>query len=88
MTFTRPYFGTAKSMSKTLAVSTQSGGLSSRWWMDSRPARRLRFSSARRVRISFARCRASIRWTSERSGAAEGFEVVFVGAVGMSGEST
>ena len=29
MTFTRPYFGTASSMSKTFAVSTYSGGSSS-----------------------------------------------------------
>ena len=33
LTFTRPYFGTARSMSKTLAVSTNSGGSSSRSWM-------------------------------------------------------
>jgi hypothetical protein len=29
-----------------------------------------------------------MRWTSERSGAAEDFEAVFVGAGGMGGEST
>ena len=37
LTFTRPYFGTASSMSKTFAVSTYSGGSSSsRSWIDSR----------------------------------------------------
>ena len=68
-TFTRPYFGTARSRSKTLAVSTYSGGSSSRPWIWARPALRSRFSFARRVRMSFARWRASIRWVSERSGA-------------------
>ena len=88
MTFTRPYFGTASSMSKTLAVSTYSGGSSSRSWMLTRPAFRSRLSCARRVRISFARCSASIRWVSERSGAATaGLGGVFV-AGGMGGEST
>ena len=37
-TFTRPYLGTASSMSKTFAVSTYSGGSSSRSWMLTRPA--------------------------------------------------
>ena len=44
LTFTRPYFGTASSMSKTLAVSTYSGGSSSRSWMLARPAFRSRLS--------------------------------------------
>ena len=44
-----------------------------------RPALRSRLSCARRVRISFARWRASIRWTRERSGAAT------VGLVGRLG---
>ena len=53
-----------------------------------RPALRSRLSCARRVRISFARSSASIRWTSERSGAAtEGLAGVFVGGR-HGGEST
>ena len=56
--------------------------------MLTRPALRSRLSVARRVRISFARCSASIRWTRERSGAAVvGLAGVFV-AGGMGGEST
>ena len=38
LTFTRPYFGTASSMSKTFAVSTYSGGSSSSAWIETRPA--------------------------------------------------
>src|SRR3954465_12967794 len=88
LTFTRPYFGTASSMSKTLAVSTYSGGSSSRSWMLRRPAFRSRLSWARAVRISLARLRASIRWSRERSGAATvGLAGVLV-AGGMGGEST
>ena len=34
LTFTRPYLGTASSMSKTFAVSTHSGGSSSSSWID------------------------------------------------------
>ena len=53
-----------------------------------RPPLRSRLSCARRVRISLARCSASIRWTSERSGAAtKGFTGVLV-AGGMGGEFT
>ena len=51
LAFTRPYFGTASSMSKTFAVSTYSGGSSSSVWIDTRPALRSRLSWARRVRI-------------------------------------
>src|SRR3954465_10445389 len=88
LTFTRPYFGTASSMSKTLAVSMYSGGSSSSTWMLARPAFRSRLSAARLVRISFARWSASMRWTRERSGAAVvGLVGVFV-AGGMGGEST
>src|SRR3712207_672450 len=88
LTFTRPYFGTARSMSNTFAVETYSGGSSSRSWMLTRPALRSRLSCARWVRIAFARSRASIRWTRDRSGAATGvFGGVFV-AGGMGGEST
>src|SRR5215217_2892654 len=68
-TFTRPYFGTARSRSKTFAVSTYSGGSRSSPWMWARPALRSLFSFALRVLISFARWRASIRWVRERSGA-------------------
>src|SRR3712207_195557 len=86
-TFTRPYFGTARSMSTTLAVSTNSGGWRSSWWIECRPAFRSRLSCARLVRISLARWSASMRWTSDRSGAAVCFEGEFV-AGGMGGEST
>src|SRR5688572_14695929 len=88
LTFTRPYFGTARSMSKTFAVSMYAGGSSRRSWIRARPPLRSRLSWARRVRISFARSRASIRWTRLRSGAATpGLVGVFV-AGGMGGEST
>src|SRR3954454_8227602 len=88
LTFTRPYFGTASSMSKTFAVSTYSGGSSRRSWIFARPALRSRLSWARCVRISLARWRASMRWTRDRSGAAmPGLLGVFV-AGAMGGEST
>src|SRR3954462_14720237 len=88
LTFTRPYFGTASSMSKTFAVSTYSGGLVSRSWMLRRPALRSRLSCARAVLISFARLRASIRWSRERSGAATVGLVGVLVAGGMAGDST
>src|SRR5207237_2583167 len=69
-TFTRPYFGTARRRSKTLAVCRYSGGSSSNPWIWVRPALRSLLRLARRVRISLARLRASIRWVSDRSGAA------------------
>src|SRR5205809_6247692 len=69
-TVTLPYFGTASSRSKTLAVWRYSGGSRSSPWIWALPALRSRFRLARRVRISLARLRASIRWVSERSGAA------------------
>src|SRR3954469_23876171 len=88
LTFTRPYFGTARSMSKTFAVSMKSGGSIRRRWMLARPAFRSRLSAARLVLISFARWSASMRWTRERSGAAVvGLAGAFV-AGGMGGEST
>src|SRR3954453_9671072 len=88
LTFTRPYFGTARSMSKTFAVSMKSGGSIRRRWMLARPAFRSRLSPARLVLISLARWSASMRWTRERSGAAVvGLIGVFV-AGGMGGEST
>src|SRR3954454_7263284 len=70
LTFTRPYFGTARRRSKTFAVSRYSGGSRSSPWICVRPALRSRLRVARRVRISFARWSASMRWVSERSGAA------------------
>src|SRR3954470_14696398 len=88
LTFTRPYFGTASSKSKTLAEWTYSGGSSKRSWMLTLPAFRSRLSVARLDLISFARWSASMRWTRERSGAAVvGLAGVFV-AGGMGGEST
>ena len=51
------------------------------------PAFRSRLSCARGVRISFARWSASMRWTSDRSGAAGCLVAVFV-AGGTGGEST
>src|SRR3954470_13579151 len=87
LAFTRPYFGTASSMSKTLAVSRYAGGCSSSWWIETLPAFRSRFSCARAVLILLARSSASIRWFKERSGAAEGLGGVFV-AGGTAGEDT
>src|SRR5438128_9594805 len=94
LTFTRPYLGTARSMSNTFAVSTYSGGSSSSEWIDKRPDFRSRLSWARLMRIWLALASASIRWFSERSGAIEGFadverfgDVVRV-AVVIGGEST
>src|SRR5271165_7537426 len=88
LTFTRPYLGTASSMSNTLAVSTYSGGSSRSEWIVRRPAFRSRFNSARLTRISLARASASIRWLRDRSGAMEGLEDVVLVAVVMGGEST
>src|SRR3954454_7602277 len=88
LTFTRPYFGTASSMSKTLAVSMYAGGSRSRAWMEVTPPLRSRLSWARCVRISFARARASMRCCSDLSGAATwGFVGGFT-AGGTGGEST
>src|ERR1700704_1556083 len=88
LTLTRPYFGTASSMSKTFAVSTYSGGFSSRAWIERRPALRSRFSCARLIRIWFALASASILWFSDRSGAIDVFVDVVLVAVAMGGEST
>ena len=60
LVFTRPYLGTARSMSKTFAVITYSGGSSRIAWMLARLAFRSFFSLARAVRMSFARLSASI----------------------------
>src|SRR5271166_5729393 len=88
LTFTRPYLGTASSMSKTLAVSTYSGGSSSSEWIERRPAFRSRLSWARWMRIWLARASASMRWLSERSGAVDVLEDPVPVAVAMGGEST
>src|SRR3954471_729585 len=70
LVFTRPYLGTAISMSMTLAVWTYSGGSMSSVWIFCLLPLRSRFSWARLERMSFALLRASIRWSSDRSGAA------------------
>src|SRR5580693_73533 len=88
LTFTRPYFGTASSMSKTFAVSTYSGGSSRSGWIERRPAFRSRLSWARSIRIWLARASASILWFRDRSGAVELFEDPVLVAVTMGGEST
>src|SRR5579885_377188 len=67
--FTRPNFGTAMSMSKTFAVETYSGGSPRICSIDTEPDFRSFFSCARLTRMSFARLSASIRWSSERTGA-------------------
>src|SRR6266480_7536249 len=68
--FTRPYLGTAISMSMTLAVWTYSGGSMSNVWILTLLPFRSRFSWARFDRMSLALRRASIRWSSDLSGAA------------------
>src|SRR5471030_1516587 len=88
LTLTRPYLGTASSMSKTLAVSTYSGGSRRSWWIERRPDLRSRLSCARWMRISLALASASILWLSHRSGAVEVFVDVGPVAVTMGGEST
>src|ERR1700712_3959492 len=88
LTFTRPYLGTARSMSKTFAVSTYSGGLSSSAWIERRPDLRSRLSCARWMRIWLALARASILWFRDLSGAIEELPDVVLVAVAMGGEST
>src|SRR5215216_7877943 len=88
-TFTRPYLGTARSRSNTLAVASHSGGSRSSPWIWVRPALRSRLSRARCVRISFARFRASMRWVRERSGAVPSDDFAGVWAAGgMARDST
>src|SRR5215204_6446402 len=70
LVLTRPYLGTARSMSKTFAVITYSGGSRRSALMLAFPALRSFFSLARAVRMSLARFSASIRWSSDLSGAA------------------
>src|SRR5581483_5285411 len=66
---TRPNFGTAIRMSITFAVETYSGGLPRICSIRILPSLRSFLSLARLTRTSFARLRASIRWSRERSGA-------------------
>src|SRR5215204_972669 len=66
---TRPNFGTAISMSNTFAVDTYSGGLLRICSIRADPDLRSFLSCARLTRMSFARLRASIRWSRERRGA-------------------
>src|SRR5215211_9161219 len=68
--FTRPYFGTARIMSKAFADMTYSGGSRSRDSIFALPALRSRFSCARFDRISLARRRARNRCSWLRSGTA------------------
>src|SRR3954451_12400753 len=70
LVLTRPYLGTAISMSMTFAVWTYSGGSISSVWMLTLLAFGSRFSCARFERMSLALRRASIRWSSDLSGAA------------------
>src|SRR6202011_2894563 len=70
------------------AVSTYSGGLSNKEWIDRRPDFRSRLSWARLILIWLALARASIPWFRERWGAMEAFEDVVRVAVVMGGEST
>ena len=67
--FTRPNLGTAISMSNTLAVATYSGGLMRILSIRARPTFRSFFSCARLTRMSFARLRASMRWSRDLAGA-------------------
>src|SRR5690242_5362165 len=70
LVLTRPYLGTAISMSMTFAVWTYSGGSISSVWILTLLPFRSRFSCARFERMSFALRRASILWSSDLSGAA------------------
>src|SRR5438046_6678836 len=56
-------------MSKTFAVETYSGGRLRICSIETLPAFRSFFSCARLTRMSFALFSASIRWSSERTGA-------------------
>ena len=90
LTFTRPYFGTASSMSKTLAVSTYSGGSSSSVWIE-QPTRLQIALELRPARCGSgwpSRARPSADSVTAR-GAVEVFvDVVVSVAVAMGGEST
>src|SRR5581483_1384131 len=66
---TRPNFGTAISMSNTFAVETYSGGSRRICSIETAPDFRSFFNWARLTRMSFARLSASMRWSSERTGA-------------------
>src|SRR5215210_7527957 len=79
LAFTRPYFGTARIMSKAFAERTYSGGSSNRVSIFIFPAFRSRLSCARAVRIWLARPSARILCSLVLSGTAE---VSTEGAIG------
>src|SRR5690349_24776796 len=56
-------------MSNTFAVETKSGGSRRMSWIRTPPLFRSFFSCARRTRMSFARFSASMRWSSDLTGA-------------------
>src|SRR5690349_17714750 len=56
-------------MSNTFAVETKSGGSRRMSWIRPPPLFRSFFSWARRTRMSFARFSASMRWSSDQTGA-------------------
>ena len=89
-TFTRPYFGTASSRSKTLAVSRYSGGSSSSPWICARPALRSRFR--RRPPGPDLVCSLErVHALGQRALGARPADCVFAGewgAAGMGGDST
>ena len=88
LTFTRPYLGTASSMSKTLAVSTQSGGVEQHWWID--VAARLEVAlqlCAAGANLVAHGCSASMRWTSDLFGSIAANESSMCVAGGIGGES-
>ena len=88
LTFTRPYFGTASSMSKTFAVSTYSGGSRSRSWIEVAPGLEIALELGAAGANVFARWSASMRWMKVRSGAATSGLLGVFAAGGMGGEST
>ena len=87
-TFTRPYFGTASSRSKTLAEWTYSGGSSSRSWMLDLPGLQIALER-RALRADLVRALERLHALDEGTlwGSRGGLAGVFV-AGGMGGEST
>jgi len=68
LALTRPYLGTARTRSSTLAVATHAGGSARTSLMETSPLRNASLSRARSERISFALRSASIRCCWLRSG--------------------
>lgn len=66
---TRPHLGADISTSTTLAVRRYAGGAARIVRMLTRPRLRSAFSAARLLRTPFARARASMRWSSDLTGA-------------------